>query len=62
MLEEEFQKLAKLQGWKPCPKCKAMVEKTQGCNHMECICGVNWCYRCGNANYYSRQHQSTCAA
>jgi len=35
MLEEEFQKLAKLQGWKPCPKCKAMVEKTQGCNHME---------------------------
>ncbi|KAJ9608837.1 hypothetical protein H2200_006608 [Cladophialophora chaetospira] len=25
-----------------------MVEKTDGCNHMDCVCGVEFCYRCGH--------------
>jgi hypothetical protein len=29
---------------KPCPKCKALVTKNGGCNHMSCRCGhsYNW--------------------
>ena len=33
--------------WKQCPTCLNMVERIEGCNHMDCICGVEFCYRCG---------------
>lgn len=33
--------------WKQCPTCLNMVERTEGCNHMDCVCGVEFCYRCG---------------
>ncbi|KAK5270560.1 hypothetical protein LTR96_003837 [Exophiala xenobiotica] len=33
--------------WKQCPTCMTMVERTDGCNHMDCICGIEFCYRCG---------------
>ena len=29
-----------------CPQCKNGVEKTEGCNHMTCICGQHFCYLC----------------
>lgn len=29
-----------------CPGCGAVVQKTQGCNHMICRCGMDYCYRC----------------
>eukprot|EP00163_Fabomonas_tropica_P033356 TRINITY_DN870_c0_g1_i1.p1 TRINITY_DN870_c0_g1~~TRINITY_DN870_c0_g1_i1.p1 ORF type:complete len:656 (+),score=93.32 TRINITY_DN870_c0_g1_i1:350-2317(+) len=32
---------------KKCPKCKVPVEKSSGCNHMECPCGAAWCWLCG---------------
>jgi len=31
-----------------CPKCKKLFEKTEGCNHMTCVCGTNFCYLCGD--------------
>ncbi|ETI28421.1 hypothetical protein G647_00870 [Cladophialophora carrionii CBS 160.54] len=49
--EEGLTKLYELgseKKWKQCPTCLNMVEKTEGCNHMDCICGVEFCYRCGN--------------
>lgn len=33
--------------WKQCPTCLNMVERIEGCNHMDCVCGVEFCYRCG---------------
>ena len=48
--EEDVVKLFALgseKKWKQCPTCLNMVEKTDGCNHMDCVCGVEFCYRCG---------------
>ncbi|KAL2159252.1 hypothetical protein VTH06DRAFT_2687 [Thermothelomyces fergusii] len=49
--EEKFKMVAKEMGWKRCPSCKRCVEKTEGCNHIHCICGCHFCYRCGRAPY-----------
>ncbi|CAJ0831697.1 6702_t:CDS:2 [Entrophospora sp. SA101] len=33
-----------------CPSCKAVIEKSMGCNHMVCSrCCAHFCYLCGNA-------------
>ncbi|CAL2028863.1 unnamed protein product [Caenorhabditis brenneri] len=31
---------------KKCPMCSGLVEKTEGCSHMECKCGCHFCWRC----------------
>ncbi|SMR46644.1 unnamed protein product [Zymoseptoria tritici ST99CH_1E4] len=33
----------------PCPYCSAPVQKTMGCNHMNCFnCNTHFCYLCGS--------------
>ncbi|KAJ0249309.1 RING/U-box superfamily protein [Hirschfeldia incana] len=39
--------MAKNKQWRRCPSCKFYVEKIDGCVHMRCRCGFNFCYRCG---------------
>ncbi|KEF58307.1 uncharacterized protein A1O9_06233 [Exophiala aquamarina CBS 119918] len=39
--------LSMRQKWRQCPTCFTMVEKTDGCNHMDCVCGLDFCYTCG---------------
>ncbi|XP_016475322.1 E3 ubiquitin-protein ligase RSL1-like [Nicotiana tabacum] len=39
--------LAKAKHWGRCPHCKFFVEKTEGCLHMTCRCGSQFCYKCG---------------
>ena len=46
-LDEEFFKFVKGAKFKMCPKCKYWVEKNQGCDHMRCRCGADFCYLCG---------------
>lgn len=33
-------------GIKRCPYCNLPVKKKSGCNHIECVCGKHWCYKC----------------
>ncbi|WIA13220.1 hypothetical protein OEZ85_006812 [Tetradesmus obliquus] len=44
-------RMAQQQAWKRCPAagCGHVVERTEGCNHMRCRCGVDFCYACGSA-------------
>lgn len=47
--EEEVANLAWMQQrTQPCPNCSVRIEKSMGCNHMEChFCHTHMCYRCG---------------
>ena len=47
-LDDKFFKFVKGAKFKMCPRCKYWVEKNQGCNHMKCRCGADFCYLCGN--------------
>lgn len=46
---EELQvlKLLQTEGWQRCPDCGTGVERVVGCRHMSCVCGGQFCYRCG---------------
>ena len=40
-------RLAGNKNWCQCQRCKSMVERTEGCLHMTCDCGYEFCYNCG---------------
>ncbi|KAI0537575.1 hypothetical protein GGR58DRAFT_470978 [Xylaria digitata] len=44
----QFLKVAQEAGWKRCFNCQAMVELKEGCNHMTCRCGAQFCMLCGS--------------
>jgi hypothetical protein len=39
--------LAGNKNWVQCTRCKAIVERDEGCLHMTCTCGYEFCYSCG---------------
>ncbi|KAI1762957.1 hypothetical protein GGR53DRAFT_499500 [Hypoxylon sp. FL1150] len=40
---------------KPCPGCKKNVHKFDGCDHVTCICGHEWCWLCFGTYYHDEQ-------
>ncbi|KAL9828698.1 putative IBR domain, E3 ubiquitin ligase RBR family [Arabidopsis thaliana] len=40
--------LAKIKQWRRCPSCKFYVDKVEGCLHIKCRCGYQFCYGCGS--------------
>ncbi|KAJ6556905.1 hypothetical protein B0H10DRAFT_1894687 [Mycena sp. CBHHK59/15] len=74
--EAEKQDLARREGWKTCPGCNTLTEKSEGCNHMTCPvphCHTHFCYACGamiirasyagaDVNSAVYQHNGMCAA
>ncbi|KAK1287121.1 hypothetical protein QJS10_CPB19g01982 [Acorus calamus] len=47
-------RLAEAQRWRRCPVCMVFVEKTEGCPHISCRCGHEFCHGCGSA--WSQSH------
>ncbi|KAI5067303.1 hypothetical protein GOP47_0017831 [Adiantum capillus-veneris] len=43
----ELHRLAENQKWQRCQKCRRMIELSEGCYHMTCRCGYEFCYLCG---------------
>eukprot|EP00475_Leptophrys_vorax_P029251 TRINITY_DN4274_c0_g1_i2.p1 TRINITY_DN4274_c0_g1~~TRINITY_DN4274_c0_g1_i2.p1 ORF type:complete len:245 (-),score=45.78 TRINITY_DN4274_c0_g1_i2:87-731(-) len=50
-VDEAFDSWAKEQFMKRCPACSRFIIKLDGCNHMTCSCGYEFCWVCG-AFYY----------
>lgn len=48
--------LAQNKRWKRCQQCRRMIELAHGCYHMECWCGHEFCYSCGDS--YSNGQQT----
>ncbi|KAG9235390.1 hypothetical protein BJ875DRAFT_422137 [Amylocarpus encephaloides] len=42
----KVKEMAEMKGWKTCPFCGHMVERTEGCLHMTCRCKGEWCWSC----------------
>lgn len=45
---------------RPCPGCKARAEKTEGCDHIKCVCGTDWCWRCLQKLDPANPYRHTC--
>lgn len=53
-------RLAQNNNWRRCQQCRRMIELTQGCYHMTCWCGHEFCYSCG-AEYRDGLQSCQCA-
>ncbi|PKA48510.1 hypothetical protein AXF42_Ash017409 [Apostasia shenzhenica] len=45
--EARLHSLARQKLWRQCVKCNHMIELVEGCFHMTCRCGCEFCYTCG---------------
>lgn len=54
--DTDFTFVAQLTDARTCPSCSMRTNRTEGCNHMTCPCGQEWCYVCEcswNPRHYS---------
>jgi hypothetical protein len=66
--DTDFEFVAQLANARTCPGCSLRTQRIDGCNHMTCPCGCEWCYICErrwNVDHYScrdrrMRSQSTC--
>jgi hypothetical protein len=47
--DREFLRASSELGWQRCFQCRRIVQIHEGCNHVLCVCGAEWCYKCGSA-------------
>ncbi|XP_006364589.1 probable E3 ubiquitin-protein ligase RNF217 [Solanum tuberosum] len=52
----KVEELASSSKWMKCPHCKHIVQKADGCIHITCRCGSQFCYICGET--WSESHWS----
>lgn len=54
--DSEYAFVGQLQNARTCPGCSLRTSRVDGCNHMTCPCGKEWCYVCErswNATHYT---------
>ncbi|KAL3718839.1 hypothetical protein ACJRO7_003878 [Eucalyptus globulus] len=56
--DAQLKSLARKRLWRECVKCKNLVELAEGCYHITCRCGHEFCYTCG-AEW--RNKKATCS-
>lgn len=60
---ELFEELVKRNGWKKCPHCTAVIERTAGCDHMTCQkCRCAFCFVCGKYNAANPTSRGDCGS
>ncbi|KAL8516092.1 hypothetical protein ACS0TY_014679 [Phlomoides rotata] len=57
--EKKLKTLATENMWRQCPKCNHMVSLAEGCYHIHCRCGHEFCYTCG-AEWTKKKPTCTC--
>ena len=45
--DNQLEEWARQVGAKRCTQCRYWVQKNEGCDHMTCRCGYEFCYICG---------------
>lgn len=53
--DAKLYQLAAHKNWQRCKKCRRMIELAEGCFHMTCRCGYEFCYLCGEPWKNKRQ-------
>jgi len=46
--ERAFLETSRERGWQRCFQCRRVVDVEEGCNHVTCVCGAEFCYSCGS--------------
>ncbi|GAB2215138.1 hypothetical protein Drorol1_Dr00019515 [Drosera rotundifolia] len=57
--DSKLKTLATSKRWRQCVKCKHMIELAEGCYHITCKCGYQFCYTCG-AEWKNKKATCTC--
>ncbi|KAL9261847.1 E3 ubiquitin-protein ligase RSL1-like protein [Drosera capensis] len=57
--DSKLKMLATSKRWRQCVKCKHMIELAEGCYHIYCKCGYQFCYTCG-AEWKNKKATCTC--
>ena len=47
-VSREIAAMQQAMGMRRCPNCRYYILKDQGCDHITCICGFQFCYICNN--------------
>ncbi|KAL4318548.1 hypothetical protein GQ457_18G005570 [Hibiscus cannabinus] len=55
----KLKSLARMNLWRQCVKCNHMIELSEGCYHMTCRCGYEFCYNCG-AEWKNKKATCSC--
>ncbi|KAI3411365.1 uncharacterized protein J3R85_018080 [Psidium guajava] len=57
--DAKLKSLASKNLWRQCIKCNHMIELSEGCYHMTCRCGYEFCYNCG-AEWKNKKPTCSC--
>ncbi|GAB2275061.1 hypothetical protein Dimus_009830 [Dionaea muscipula] len=57
--DTKLKSLATTNRWRQCMKCRHMIELAEGCYHISCKCGHEFCYTCG-AEWMNKKATCSC--